>query len=71
MNAAPSALGQGQRRWRPAPGRRVLKPGGDPVSDAGEPLPATPYFARLIADGDLVPSPRPAKRPAMSRSKPA
>ncbi len=42
-------------RYRPAKGARVLKRHGLPVADAGEELPATPYFARLITDGDLVP----------------
>lgn len=41
--------------YKPAKGARVLKPGGTPVAVHGELLPSTPYFARLIADGDLVP----------------
>ena len=40
--------------YRPAPGARVLKPDGTPVRAEGEALPATPYFARLVAAGDLV-----------------
>lgn len=45
------------KNYMPAPGARVLKPGGAPVAAEGEALPDTPYFARLIADGDLVPAP--------------
>ena len=40
--------------YRPAPGCRVLKQDGTPVSEAGEALPDTPYFTRAIAAGDLV-----------------
>jgi Protein of unknown function (DUF2635) len=40
--------------YQPAPHARVRKPDGSLVAAAGEALPATPYFARLIADGDLV-----------------
>lgn len=42
--------------YKPAPGARVRKPDGSLVAEAGEVLPSTPYFARLIADGDLVPA---------------
>lgn len=43
-----------EKTYKPAPGARVRKPDGAPIADAGETLPDTPYFARLIADGDLV-----------------
>ena len=33
-------------RYRPAEGRRVLHPNGTPVTQSGEQLPDTPYFAR-------------------------
>jgi len=42
--------------YRPASGARVRKPDGQLVAEGGEALPATPYFDRLIADGDLVPA---------------
>ncbi len=41
--------------WQPAPGCRVRKPGGALIAEAGEALPFNSYYARLIADGDLVP----------------
>lgn len=42
--------------YQPAAHARVRKPDGSLVAADGEALPATPYFARLIADGDLVPA---------------
>jgi hypothetical protein len=46
--------------FRPAKGRRVLHPGGEPLSDAGEPVPMTSYWRRLLRDGDIerVPTPK-------------
>ena len=57
-------------KYRPAKGARVLKRDGSPVADAGEELPATPYFARAIAEGDLVPAAAP-KHSNTTGSKPA
>lgn len=70
------------RVFHPAEGRRIRWPDGHPVAPGGEPVPATPYFARAIADGDLVPGAgkgaqepagKPAAKPATmpSRSKQA
>jgi hypothetical protein len=58
------------KRYRPAEGRRVLKPGGAPLADAGEPIALTPYWRRLLAAGDIepVPSSKPTSR---TRAKPA
>jgi|GEM_PF-2688111 hypothetical protein len=42
---------------RPAPGARVRKPDGKLLADQGEHVPATPYFSRLLAAGDLEPVP--------------
>lgn len=39
---------------KPAPHARVRKPDGSLVADDGEALELTSYFARLLADGDLV-----------------
>lgn len=41
--------------WRPAAGRRVRKADGSLLAEAGERIAIDPYFARLIADGDIVP----------------
>ena len=56
--------------FRPAAGARVLKPCGTPVSDQGEELPETPYFARAIAAGDLIPAPKaePATKPGSNKA---
>lgn len=50
-------------RYRPAPGRRVRLPDGRLLREAGERLEHSPYLARLIADGDII--------PALHRSKKA
>lgn len=39
----------------PAPGALVRKPDGVALAEAGELLALTPYFARLLADGDVLP----------------
>ncbi len=38
----------------PAPGALVRKPDGARLSDAGELVPLSSYFARLLADGDVL-----------------
>lgn len=43
---------------RPADGARVRKPDGTLLADQGERVELTPYFARLLADGDVVPGKR-------------
>lgn len=50
--------------YRPAEGRRVLKPGGGALLAAGEPLMLTPYWRRLLAAGDIEPVsfPKPKSR---------
>lgn len=56
---------------RPAPGARVRKPGGALLKDDGEHVPATPYFSRLLAAGDveLVPVQKPKRTTATTRAK--
>lgn len=39
---------------RPADGMLVRKPDGTQLADEGERVEVTPYFARLLADGDVV-----------------
>ncbi len=39
---------------KPAPHARVRKPDGSLLDPEGEALELTSYFARLLADGDLV-----------------
>lgn len=53
---------------KPAEARRVRKPDGSLLDPAGEALELTSYFARLLADGDLV-EVEPPKEP--KGSKPA
>lgn len=43
--------------YRPAAGRRALRPNGEPLPDSGMPIDLTPYWRRLIADGDIEPVP--------------
>lgn len=38
----------------PAEGARVRKPDGTLLAEHGERVELTPYFARLLADGDVV-----------------
>lgn len=42
------------RCFKPAPGTRIRMPDGSLFPAAGQQVPATPYFARLIAAGDLM-----------------
>lgn len=39
---------------RPADGKLVRKPDGSQLAGDGERVEVTPYFARLLADGDVV-----------------
>lgn len=55
------------KSYRPAPGCRVRKLDGTLVLEAGEALPRHPYYARLIADRDLIP----ATKAKTTRSNPA
>lgn len=43
--------------YRPVEGRRALWPSGAPLSDEGEAFDLTPYWRRLLADGDIEPVP--------------
>lgn len=43
--------------YRPAPGRRALRPNGEPLPDRGEAITLTPYWRRLLAAGDIEPVP--------------
>lgn len=40
---------------RPASGALVRKPDGVALAEAGELVALTPYFTRLLADGDVLP----------------
>lgn len=42
-------------RLRPAPGRRVRHRDGRLFDPAGERVPTTPFYARLLAAGDIEP----------------
>lgn len=50
-----------QKYVKPAPGARVITPEGGLIPDEGQYVPATSYFARLLADGDLVEAEPPTK----------
>lgn len=52
---------------RPAEGARVRKPDGTLLAENGERLELTPYFARLIADGDVIPGKPSSKTPSSKR----
>lgn len=54
--------------FRPAPGRRVLQPNGEPLPDSGAALALTPYWRRLLADQDIEPVP-PVRKPKSSINK--
>jgi hypothetical protein len=56
---------------RPAPGARVRKPNGKLLADQGEHVPASPYFSRLLAAGDVEPVPdqKPIRKTATTRAK--
>ncbi|OYX85627.1 MAG: hypothetical protein B7X99_10105 [Rhizobiales bacterium 17-65-6] len=55
-----------------APGLRVPLPGRAgqfvPASGGIEIDPLSPYFARLVADGDLIPAPETPSKPAPAPS---
>lgn len=46
---------------KPAEGRRVRKPDGSLLSDAGELVDNTPYWIRRVNAGDVVEAKAPAK----------
>lgn len=59
MNEEAEATSEQTGAWfMPAPGCRVRKPDGSLLAETGEQLPDEPYYARLIAAGDLVPAER-------------
>lgn len=55
-----------------APGLRVPLPGRAgqfvPEADGIEVDPTSSYFARLVADGDLIPAPDPVSKPAPAKA---
>lgn len=53
---APTAETATLECWMPAPGMRIRKRDGSLLSDDGEEIEITPFFARLIAAGDIVPA---------------
>jgi len=56
--------------YRPASGRRVLHPNGQPLDASGEPIALTPYWRRLLAAGDIEPVPAPRNTQNTSKSAP-
>lgn len=55
--------------YRPAEGRRALHPGGAPLAAAGEPIELTPYWRRLLSDGDIEAVPATKSKPKAKPSE--
>ncbi|MGE4302444.1 MAG: hypothetical protein AB7E24_00250 [Novosphingobium sp.] len=54
--------------YRPAEGRRALKPDGTPLSAQGEPIAMTPYWRRLRVARDIEAVPASSTKSTTSKS---
>lgn len=59
--------------YRPVERRRALHPGGSPLAAEGEAIELTPYWRRLLADGDIEVAPvtksKPKAKPSEGKSE--